>query len=69
MRPGINLGCNYKLNSTHGLCKEVILYRSGFCNKVVIKYALVSLEPNYYVVFFTEVVFRRWSLIKGFTII
>jgi len=41
MRVGINLGRNYKLSSTRGLCKEVILYRSGLCNKVVIKYALV----------------------------
>jgi len=41
MRKGTNLGCKYKLNSTCGLCKEEILYRSGLCNKVVIKYALV----------------------------
>jgi len=40
MRTGMNLGCNYKF-SVRGLCKEVILYRSGLCNKVVIKYALI----------------------------
>jgi len=40
MRIGMNLEHNYKL-STHGLCKEVILYRSGLCNRVVIKYGLV----------------------------
>jgi len=32
----------YKLSSTCGLCNEVILYRSGLCNKVVIKYTLVT---------------------------
>jgi len=41
MRTGTNLWHNYKLDSTCGLCKEVISYRSGLCNKVVIKYALV----------------------------
>jgi len=40
MKKGMNLGRNYKL-SARDLCKEVILYRSGICNKVVIKYALI----------------------------
>jgi len=50
MRIGINLGHIYELSSTHGLCKEVILYRSGLCNKVVIKLICLS-HFNYYVVF------------------
>jgi len=42
MRIGANLGCNYKLSSPCGLCKEVILYRN---TRWVIKYAL---DLNYY---------------------
>jgi len=41
MRTGMNLEYNYKLSSTRGLCKEVILYRSDLCYVVVIEYALI----------------------------
>jgi len=53
MRTGTNLGHNY---STCGLCKEVFLYRSDLCNKVVIKYALV-IFGTYIAVFL-----HKWSL-------
>jgi len=61
---GMNLGCNYnKLDSAYGLCKEVNLYRSGLCNKVVIKYII---EPKLLCSLGTKVVFvQKWSLKGG----
>jgi len=58
MRTGTNPGCNYKLNSTCGLCKQIILYRIGLCNKVVCLSHLWNL--NYYAVFA-----QRWPLYRG----
>jgi len=70
MRIGTNLGRNYKLSSTCDLYKEVLLYRSGLCNKVVIKYAL---DLNYCTMrsggLCIDLVVKRWSLINGFTLV
>jgi len=60
MRTGMNLGYYYKLGTKCGLCKEIILCRSGFCNKVVIKYALVIFEITMHCL--TQVIFvQRWN--------
>jgi len=76
VRTGTDLKHNYKLSSTCGLCKEVILYRSDLCNKVAGHkiclshlWNLIIMRSLYRRGLCIEVVFGRRSLIKGFTLI
>jgi len=59
-------GITRNFNRTCGLCKGVILYRSGLCNMVAI---MSSLESKLLCSFAQRWSFKRWSLIKGFTLI